>query len=461
MMAIPLDQMIRQLEDSGILDGTSLHDILPSGRFPPSAGELARELVRQQKLTPFQAEEILEGRAKSLVLGNYRLLDKIGAGGMGQVFKARHRRMDRIVAVKLLPPALTRDEDAIARFEREVKAAAKLTHPNIVTAYDADHCEGTHFLVMEYIEGTDLAALVERQGPLPVATAVNYLCQTARGLEAAHRAGIVHRDVKPANLLLDAQGTVKILDLGLARLERSGSQPPTNLTGTGVIMGTVAYMAPEQAMDSRGVDARADIYSLGCSLHFLLTGQAPYRGATVFETLQAHQTQAIPRLREANPRVPRQLEALFQKMMAKEAADRPQSMGEVIDALRSLSRGRPADASTRQNPAGLSLSTEPNGTALPTTRVVPTPEIPSPEQARRRLAIVTIGGIATVAALVVATYLWSYLSFHPGSTGSDPGSLASKSWLETNGAGGKQTSSPAVPDPAASVLEEPNPWPQA
>ena len=173
---------------------------------PKDAEELARELVRKKKLTKFQAEEVYRGKGKSLVLGNYVLLEKIGAGGMGQVFKAEHRRMNRIVAIKLLPPRLTKDEAAIARFEREVTAAAKISHPNIVAAYDADQANGVHFLVMEFVEGSDLSALVKKNGPLPVEKAVNYILQAAKGLEAAHAEGIVHRDIKPANLLLGQEG---------------------------------------------------------------------------------------------------------------------------------------------------------------------------------------------------------------------------------------------------------------
>ncbi len=339
-MAVPLEKFVQQLEDSGILASDTIKDFIPPKASPKDAVELARELVRKKKLTKFQAEEVSKGKGKSLVLGNYVLMEKIGAGGMGQVFKAYHRRMDRFVAVKLLPPAMTENEAAIARFEREVKAAAKISHPNIVAAHDADCANGVHFLVMELVEGSDLSAVVKYHGRLSVDKAVNYVLQAAKGLEAAHKKGIVHRDIKPANLLLDKEGTVKILDMGLARLSLDGDDAPqADLTSTGTIMGTVDYMAPEQALDTKAADARADIYALGCSLFFLLTGKATYEGDTLMKKLLAHRDQPIPALRTIRPEVTEQLEAVFRKLVAKKVEDRYQSMTEVIVELERCTAG--------------------------------------------------------------------------------------------------------------------------
>ena len=190
----------------------------------------------------------------------------------------------------------------LARFQREAKAAAKLNHPNIVTAYDADQANGVHFLVMEYVDGKDLSVLVKKNGPLPVGKAVNYILQAARGLEFAHKHGVIHRDIKPANLLLNAEGTVKILDMGLARVESTGTAATqAELTGTGAVMGTVDYMAPEQGVSTHSADARADIYSLGCTLHYLLIGRAAYDGENVSAKLVAHHTHPIPNLRQLRP----------------------------------------------------------------------------------------------------------------------------------------------------------------
>jgi len=348
-MAVPLEQFVKHLEDSGILAGETLKDFLPPRGEPKDAEGLARELVRQKKLTKFQAEEVYRGKGKSLVLDNYVLLEKIGEGGMGQVFKAEHRRMHRIVAVKVLPTSMMKNAATVARFQREVQAAARINHPNIVTAFDAGQDGGVHFLVMEYVEGSDLSAMVKRNGPFPVGQAVNFILQVARGLEAAHKIGIVHRDIKPANLLVNKEGTVKILDMGLARLSadrESGKQ--ADLTNTGTIMGTVDYISPEQALDTKSADARADIYSLGCSLFYLLTSRAAYLGDSMMEKLLAHRVQPIPSIRAIRPEVSEQVEVIFGKMIAKNVEDRYQTMSDVIADLERCSMRQAATVDTKQ-----------------------------------------------------------------------------------------------------------------
>jgi WD40 repeat protein len=324
----------------------------PAGGVP----DLARALVRAGKLTAYQAGAVAQGKTRGLLIGNYCILDKLGEGGMGVVFKARHRRLGRVVALKILPPSFARNAQTVLRFRREVEVAARLSHPNIVSVLDADEDRGVQFLTMEYIEGRDLDHLVQERGPMTVEQALDCLVQAARGLEAAHEQGIIHRDIKPANLMRDASGRVRVLDLGLARLIEAASAfadtAADSLTQTGTFMGTADFMAPEQATDSHRADQRADIYSLGCTLHFLLIGRPPFEGGTVINRLMAHQEQPPPSLRAARPEVSGVLEAVYQKLMAKNPDHRPRSMSEVIALLQpcQLALGERASVPTTDYP---------------------------------------------------------------------------------------------------------------
>ncbi len=334
----------RAVLELGLVDPAEL-EWLASG----TAGDLSRlvrALIRAGKLTAYQAAALAQGKARGLVIGDYLVLDKLGRGGMGVVFKARHRKGDRVVALKILPPSFARNTDAVKRFRREFEVAARLSHPNVVAAIDAAEDRGVQFLTMEYIEGNDLDEMVADLGPLPLKLALDCTIQAARGLEAAHAAGIVHRDIKPANLIFDGSGQVKVLDLGLARVIESSSpfaETATALTQTGAYMGTVDFIAPEQADDSKRADHRADVYSLGCTLYFLLTARPPFEDETVLKRLMAHQGRPAPSLRARRPEVPAALESTYLAMMAKRPGDRPQSMTEVIAALESC-RSSPGDA---------------------------------------------------------------------------------------------------------------------
>jgi serine/threonine protein kinase/formylglycine-generating enzyme required for sulfatase activity len=388
-MPLTADQFAQAVVSAGLSSADELAALtasLANSEQPIDAHTLAARLVERQRLTKFQAEELLAGSQTPLVLGDYVLLDKIGAGGMGQVFKAQHRHMKRLVAIKLLPPALTQDEEAIKRFQREVEAAARLSHPNIVQAYDASVQRGVWYLVMEYVAGQDLASLV-RERPLPVAEAIDYVRQAARGLAYAHENGVVHRDIKPANLLLDKKGTVKILDMGLARFDDAAAIKD-GLTQSGQVMGTIDFMAPEQAFDIHSADARADIYSLGCTLFRLITGRNVFAGDSLVKKLMAHQTQPIPSLREHCPAAPLELAQLFERMVAKRPEERFQTMSDVGVALDHFARvvppGTSGDASlaARSSPLEVNrsaLATQAPASSIDVAEIAPTVSLASPQ----------------------------------------------------------------------------------
>jgi len=303
----------------------------------------------------------------------YEVLEFLGAGGMGMVYRARHRLMERVVAVKVLHRCVTEKPDAVERFRREVQAVACLGHPNIVAAFDADQAGEQHFLVMEYVAGVTLARLMKEQGPLDPARACDYIRQAALGLQHAHERGLVHRDLKPGNLIVTPEGQVKILDLGLARLGQSTEQVSGDLTDSGTLMGSVDYLAPEQADEPHHADTRADIYSLGCTLYHLLTGRPPFPEGTLMQKLKAHGQRAPGPLDRPGVAMPAGLDRVVARMLAKDPRQRYQTPGELADAWRLTQpekegrRGRPAASCTRPWPLPywLSLSRPSSFTASP------------------------------------------------------------------------------------------------
>jgi len=313
------------------------------------AVRLARTLVQAGKLTPYQAGALLQGKARGLLIGHYLVLEKLGVGGMGVVFKARHRPSARVVALKMLPPSFGRDRDAVRRFRREFEVASRLSHPNLVAAIEASEDRGVHFLTMDYIEGYDLERLVTNGGPLALKLALHCAIQAARGLEAAHAQGIIHRDIKPGNVMIDSAGSIRVLDLGLARVIEAtsdfGRSVNGSLTQTGTLMGTIDFLAPEQADNAKRADHRADIYSLGCTLWYLLAARPISPEGTLTQKLIWHQTNATPVLSQTCPAVGPRLDAVFQKMLAKKPAERHQTMAELIGDLETcLSELSPEDA---------------------------------------------------------------------------------------------------------------------
>jgi serine/threonine protein kinase len=264
-------------------------------------------------------------------VGEYDLLEPLGAGGMGEVFKARHRRLGKLVALKLLPVVSHGSADRVARFLREMRAVGTLDHPNVIEAHDAGEETGVVYLAMKLVEGEDLGRLVQRLGPLPVAEACELARQAALGLQYLHERGLVHRDVKPSNLMRTGEGTVKVLDLGLARWKVQGAG---ELTATEQLLGTPDFLAPEQVRDAAAADLRADLYGLGGTLFYLLTGRAPFaHHQGVYGKLDAHRSEAPPDVRGLRPEVPLPVADLLSRLLAKEPGDRPQSAAEVAAAL--------------------------------------------------------------------------------------------------------------------------------
>jgi len=363
-MSISLEEFAQHYTQLKLMSAEELaafQEALPPERRPRDVTGLARELVRADKLTKYQAAAIYQGKTKGLVFGEYTVLDKIGGGEMGKVYKAIHRHMERLVAIKALSAKALAKPDAIKRFHQEAKVAAKLTHNNIVITFDAGERGGVHYLVMEYVDGKDLASIVKKEGPFSEQQSVDYIIQAARGLEYAHSRGVVHRDVKPGNLLLDSEGTIKVLDMGLARIEEPDvppdATPAERLTQQGQILGTVDYMSPEQAMDTRSADQRSDIYSLGCTLYRILAGKPVFEGSTPMAKLMAHVSSPPPSLGSSRPGVSPALDAVFQKMVAKKPEQRYQAMAEAIAALQAYSRpDAPVGAAQPVAPGGTGTS---------------------------------------------------------------------------------------------------------
>jgi len=343
--SINRETFLARLRESGLLSPEHFQQVYDAAAATDRGRVLARSLVERGLLTRFQAEMLLAGRTEGFVLGQYRILEQIGHGGMGRVFKAEHQTMNRIVALKVLSSALTRTDRAKGLFQREVRAAARLLHPNIVTAYDANQISDRHYLVMEYVNGPNLQELVQERGPLPIGQACEFIRQAALGLQYAHELGMVHRDIKPANLLVHRAGggcVVKILDFGLARLHEPRGEQLTlhdSLPGTeAAVMGTPDFLSPEQSKNLHAVDIRSDLYSLGCTLYFLLTGQVPFDGGTALEKLVRHASEEAPHIAQLRPEVPVEVIAIVSRLMAKKPEDRHQTPIELAAALQPYSQ---------------------------------------------------------------------------------------------------------------------------
>jgi serine/threonine protein kinase len=367
------DEFIDLVRKSNVVDekrlGAYLSRARAAGPLPPEPAKFAGLLVRDGILTHFQAEQVLQGKWRRFTIGKYKVLERLGAGGMGSVYLCEHKLMRRRVAVKVLPTAKADDPSSLERFYREARAVAALDHPNIVRAYDIDQDDKLHFLVMEYVDGSSLQDIIKKAGPMDVTRAAHYMRQSALGLQHAHEsAGLVHRDIKPGNILVDRTGTVKILDMGLARFFHDEEDVLTKKYDENVL-GTADYLAPEQALDSHGVDIRADIYSLGATFYYCLTGRTPFTDGTVAQKLIWHQTRQPKAIKQTRPEVPDELAALVERMMAKDPAQRPQAPLEVAEALAPFTQepiGPPPDGEMPHlSPAALGLTaSDPNSASV-------------------------------------------------------------------------------------------------
>jgi len=344
-MAAAINDLVRVCGELSLLQPAQQQELAALRQRTADPKVLVQSLVQRGWLTAYQGSRLLQGQAARLSLGPYVVLDSLGEGGMGQVFKARHATLGRVVALKVLRPEMVADSETVSRFQREIQVAGQLPeHPNLIRAFDAGPCGTTYFLAMEYVAGIDLERLVQQSGPLGIEQARDFMRQAALGLQHAHEHGLVHRDIKPSNLLVSqgadaAPGTIKILDLGLARLHgnKQSARDQAFLTTDGAVtLGTIDYQAPEQALDFHRADIRADIYSLGCTFFYLLTGTPPFGNAPLALKLMRHQQAEPPDLKERRPDVPDDLIRIIGRMLAKKPKDRYQTPGEVAAALTGL-----------------------------------------------------------------------------------------------------------------------------
>lgn len=347
-MALALETYQQLLTSSGLLRRDQLSDVLnqinqqaPHRRVDSQI--LSQHLLDRKLITPWQHSKLMKGCSKGFFIGKYKLLAHLGTGGMSRVYLAVHTMMKRQVAIKVLNQKLTESESHLQRFLRESQAAAALDHANVVRAYDVDCDRNLYYFVMEYVEGPTLQQLVERKGPLAYEYAAEYIRQAAEGLQHAHDAALVHRDIKPGNLLVNKHGVVKVLDLGMVRLSSEEVKSIT-IQFNESMLGTADYLSPEQALDSHHVDNRADVYSLGCTFYFLLTGHPPFPDGSMAVRLMRHQSEPPPDIRNDRPDCPDELIRICMKMVAKAADDRYQQCREIATDLKAWLESQKAAA---------------------------------------------------------------------------------------------------------------------
>jgi formylglycine-generating enzyme required for sulfatase activity len=378
--------LMAELRSLHLVGPDQLEQLSRQTRGTPDPRTLARQLIESGLLTPYQVNQLFSGRGLDLLLGGYVLLERLGEGGMGTVFKARNWQTGQLVALL----------NAVRRFYREARTASHLHHPNVVHAFEAAQVGDTHSFIMEFVEGTDLARLVKVSGPLGVDQACDYIRQAALGLQHAFERGLVHRDIKPHNLMVTGSGAggfglVKILDLGLARLTQpiTGDESSTTLTQEGAVLGTPDYLSPEQAMGAPEIDIRADLYSLGCTFYFLLTGQPPFPGGALGAKLVKHQIAEPEPVTKLRPDVPAAVAAVVHKLLAKSPEARFQTPAELAAAVQGLVRqpasaaaipfAVPVTATNAETPPGLQAARDATQPEPPPGRATPHSSPPAQE----------------------------------------------------------------------------------
>ena len=338
MPKITSQRFLEMVEKSGLVSKAKSDRLMMKvrakldGKLPEDARKLALVFKKQGLLTQWHVDKLLAGKYKGFFLGRYKLLGHIGTGGMSSVYVGEHVGLHDKRALKVLPKKRVHDSTYLARFQLEAQAIASLNHPNIVTAYDIDNEGDVHFIVMEFVDGLDLLQLVKRDGPLDFSNAADLIAQAARGLEHAHSRGVIHRDVKPANLLIDENGRVRLLDMGLA-LVLAGDEESLTVANNENVLGTADYLAPEQALNSHTVDHRADLYGLGCTFYYLLTGRPPFSEGTLAQRIAKHQTEMPASVRTLRTDCPGELEGIVVKMIQKDPAYRYQTAKDVAEVL--------------------------------------------------------------------------------------------------------------------------------
>jgi serine/threonine-protein kinase len=351
--AAPLD-LFAVIRESGVLSEKQLAEVrskILTGDYPSDAAALAARLVKEGILTEYQTKRFLGNKSYGLVVGRYIILDRLGSGSMGRVYKAHHPMMDRFVAIKIIAPEIVSNEKVVSRFQREMRLVGRLDHPNVIRAFDADQIGKVLYIVMEYAQGESLAARL-RRGPVRPLEMADYAAQAASGLAHAHAQGVVHRDIKPSNLLVTAGKQIKVLDLGLGVLMEADSST-SFATADGIAVGTVDYMSPEQAC-GREVDGRSDLFSLGCAMYHLITGKLPYPGDNPIERMGKRIAGRPVPITEVLPETPAPLVRVLDKLLAHKPQDRFQTATEAADALQSLNRpkARPPAARADRKPTG-------------------------------------------------------------------------------------------------------------